>query len=58
MIKEGQVVEVQNKFKRNIRQKPLDNVPDADINAYGKDIKTKKVEKIASTKEFAEDTPE
>lgn len=57
MIKEGQVVEAQNKFKRNIRQKPSDNVPESDINAYGKDIRTKKVEKIASTKEFAEDTP-
>lgn len=58
MIKEGQVVEAQNKFKRNIRQKPSDNAPEVDINAYGKDIKTKKIEKIVSTKEFVEDTPE
>jgi hypothetical protein len=42
-------VEAKNKFKRNVKKRE-DDVAEADINAFGKDIKTKKAEKIASTK--------
>jgi hypothetical protein len=48
-VKEGQVVEAKNKFRKNARNVEK-SVPEADINAHGKDIKTKKVEKMQSTK--------
>lgn len=48
---EGQAVEAKgNKFKRNVKKPEKSNPQEADIDAYGRDIKTKRIEKIQSTK--------
>lgn len=48
-VREGQVVEAKNKFRKNARRSEK-NVPEGDINAVGKDIKTKKVERMQSNR--------